>query len=350
VRFPACITWRRRASRPGLARLALLGSLAVGSASCANAGANEAQQPVLRSEIAYPAGPSTSETVAASEWVVDDVVGEPLPARSTAEQIKAAVEQAHGRTNDVAGEMARFVAFPAVPTPERAELVDLRADVRTTSNGVYYSVTSEVTFAADGTVDEILDLYQSSASELGWTPLDQNDQLVDGVLLHQLTFKIPDSAYERADFELQVRPEGQSTSRSEIWLRYVDLIEITDGSVYDRFVGWASGLPLPAGGEITGAGIQTSSVGRKSLHYSLAMTYDGQTPEDLAETLRGSLPTPSFEIEPRIKVGDDTDNWVYLASPFFLDARVSTHAIAEAIPVRTVVNVDGRVEFDPGGA
>lgn len=297
-----------------------------------------------------PAGSTTSQTIQAAEWVVDRPVGPPLPALSSAEQIKVAVEEAHGRTNDVAAEMNRFVAFPAVPTPERAELIELRADVRITADRDHHSITSEIAFTAAGTVEEIIDLYRSRFAELSWTLSTESEQLVDGTLTKQLTFEIPGSSYELDDFELRVRLEQSPTeARTEIRLRHVELANISDGTAYDRFVGWAAGLPLPAGGEITGAGIQTSSVGRNSLHYSLAVAYDGLQPKDLADTLRTALPSPTFGIEPRTKIGDTTDNWVYLRSAFFADARVSTHAITKVDGTTTLVNVDGRVEFAPAG-
>ncbi|MCP5034463.1 MAG: hypothetical protein GY939_21900 [Actinomycetia bacterium] len=330
-----------------LAPIVLLGSLSIGVASCASAGAGRAGQPVLRSEVAFPAGPTSSQAVEVAEWVVDDPIGEPLLALSTAEQIKAAVEEAHGRTNDVAGEMNRFVAFPAVPTPDRAELTELRADVRTTVDGNYHSITSEITLTAAESVEVIIELYQSSASELGWIPSSQTEQMVDGMLATQLTFEIPGSKYQLDDFELQVRPQGPADIRTEVRLRHVELAEISDGTVLDRFVGWAAGLPLPTGGQITGAGIQTSSVGRNSLHYSLAIAYEDLAPQDLAKTLRAALPSPTFDIEPRPRIGDPTDHWVYLRSPFFLDARVSTHAVPNIEGERTLLNVDGRVGFAP---
>ncbi len=328
---------------------ALVGTLCVVAASCASVGADGAEQPALESELAFPAGPTTSPVTETTEWVADDPIGEPLAALSTAEQIKVAVEQAHGRTNDIAGEMNRFVTFPSVPTPDQAELIELRADVRTTADGRYHSITSEITLTATGSVEEIIDLYQSNATGLNWTSSTQSEQMVDGLLTRQLTFEIPGSIYQLDDFELRVRGQGPAKSRTEVRLRFVELAEISDGVVFDRLVGWAAGLPLPDGGQITGAGIQTSSIGRNSLHYSLGLVYEDLGPGDLADTLRTALPSPTFDIEPRPRIGDPTDNWVYLQSPFFLDATVSTHSVASTGGTRTLLNVDGRVEFAPAG-
>jgi hypothetical protein len=115
--------------------------------------------------------------------------------------------------------------------------------------------------------------------------------------------------------------------------------------VLQRFQGWATGLPLPAGGTITGAGIQTSSEGRESLYYTLTVTYgSGSDPAALADAVRRSLPTPEFAVDPKPPTGDSLDNWVYLTSPFFADARLSPHQSA-AGPI--LVNVNARVPFTP---
>ncbi|MEZ5409706.1 MAG: hypothetical protein R2761_16885 [Acidimicrobiales bacterium] len=104
----------------------------------------------------------------------------------------------------------------------------------------------------------------------------------------------------------------------------MEQVPTAETTVLQRFQGWATGLPLPVGGTITGAGIQTSSEGRESLYYTLTVTYgSGSDPAALADAVRRSLPTPEFAVDPKPATGDALDNWVYLTSPFFADAHGS---------------------------
>jgi hypothetical protein len=329
-------------------------------AACAGAGADDSVRPLLRSELAAPASLTTATLAETEQWAPDTPAGPPLPAFSSAAEIKNAVVQAHGRTGDVAEEVNRFVFFPPVPTPARAELTELRADVRIATDGQSDVVTAEVTFNADGSVDELVALYRDHLTDLGWEDSERSDHSLTGVLTRHVTFEIPDTPYPRDDFTVVVRQErvdltdGLSSDdglrgarRAEVTLRYVELVDTDDSTFADRFVGWAEGLPLPEGGEVTGAGIQTSAVGRHSLHYSLALSYDGLTSGRVADELRAGLPTGAFALEAHPPTGDVTDNWVYLLSPFFDEARVSTHAVGTTPGPPTRVNVDARIGFTP---
>jgi len=336
--------------------LAAITTATLTTAGCSNVVADEAApKPTIGSEAISPidqadAAAASALTISAEDWTEDEPVDGPLPPDSSAARIKLAVEDAHGRTNDVAEEMSRFVAFPRVPTPDRAELTELRADVRTSSDGAGYTIVSEITFVADGSPTDIVELYQADLTGLGWLVVKESEQVLNGTVAQHLDFEIPDSAYDRHDFELQVRDATRPTGltpRSEIRLRFVELTSADRDTTRKRFVGWAGDLPLPEGGVVTGAGIQTSSIGRHSLHYSLALTFDGTGPAQLAGQVRSSLPTTDYQLDQRPQSGDATDDWVYLSSPFFADSRVSTHQVPLDANAPTVVTIDARVEFTP---
>jgi hypothetical protein len=298
---------------------------------------------------------TSSTEVATSGGSSPDVVfpppGPPLEPQSSAELIREAIEDAHGPTDDVAGQMNRFVTFPDLPTPAGTEIIELRADLRDTLDGQWILVTAEVTVQADGTVDDLVTFYESELTPFGWLQTPATEHAEGPGRLRRLGFAIPDSSYELDDVtvELMALPDGAAGAgaRSQVRLRYVALLPIDDQAPRERLAGWAADLPLPEGGAVTGAGIQTTSIGRHSLHYSLALRYDGADPETVAAQVRSLLPTEQFAIDPQPVYGDKLDNWVYLTSPSFADSRISTHTQLAADTGPTLVNVDARVEFEP---
>lgn len=281
----------------------------------------------------------------------DEPIGPPLPPLSTAEQVRDVIDEMHGPTSDVSAQMNRLTDFPDLPTPAGATIVEVRADVREMIGGNRLIVTSEVMLSAPGTVDELTEVYTAAFEELGWERSGQAS-LRPGRRVEQAGYQIPGTAYEPDDVELTIGTlAGSSTDdpHAEVRVRYVELVDDAGvESPRSRFEGWIGSLPLPAGGTVTGAAIQTSDFGRHSLHYSLAVRYDDIDPLDVAAELRSELPAGDYAISPRPSMGDTLDNWVYLNHPFFADARISPHSIGPIDgPIVTVVNVDARVEFSP---
>lgn len=330
-------------------------ALATTASACSGAGAEEGTRTAstLGSAVAIPPGAveiSTSTVdVAEEDWAPEELIGPPLAPLSSAQQIRDAVEEVHGRTNDVAAQINRFVSFPTLPSPERPELLELRADVRNTLDGQWMIVTSEVSFAADGTPSDVVAFYREVFEGNGWQASRQGEQLQGGLLIHRLAYRIPDTAYDLDDLEVEIGPQpalGESP-RTRVNVRYVSLERAAETVVQERLSGWAGDIPVPDGGRITGAGIQTSSLGRNSLHYSLVVAYDDKAPTTLADELRALLPVDGFVVDPQLPSGDATDNWVYLSSSFFDDARISTHDASDLAGPRTSVNIDARVEFAP---
>lgn len=326
--------------------------LAVLTAACGPASAGESRtSQTLGSAIADLGGSAVSTStvqVPEGEWAPDQVIHPALGTLSTALEIKQAIEEVHGPTNDIAGQMNRFVAFPEVGSPERPELLELRADVRDTLDGEWMIVTSEVSFTADGTAAEVIEFYVDELSGLDWLETDRSELLQTGVVVHRLGFEIPGTEYAFDDFELHVRsqPDFDGTARSRVDLRYLVLEPLTGFEAPVRFAGWAADIPVPEGGRITGAGIQTSSVGRNSLYYSLTMTYDEKDPSLVATELRTLFPAGGFTIEPQPITDDATDNWVYLRSAFFDDSRISTHDATDVEGPATLVNIDARIGYE----
>jgi len=277
-------------------------------------------------------------------------IGPPLSPGSTSEQILEVVSDIHGPTLDVAGQMNRLLDFPSIPTATDTTITELRADVRQSFDGGSFVVTAEVVLRAAGPVDGHADFYQEAFAALGWRATAVASDGLGTSDRQRLGFEIPDSAYAQDDVELILSPAGDgsgdgATTRTQ--LRYVALVAIDDdGSPRNRLDSWAGEMPLPAGSVVTGAAVQTSDLARRSLHYSLALRYDGTDPQTIADRLRGALPAGDYSEQERPSMGQVLDTWVYLQHPLFDEARVSPHMFGrETDPVVTVVNVNARLEF-----
>jgi len=294
-----------------------------------------------------------SVPAAADVTVPEGPIGPPLASSAPAADILAAVEDAHGPTRDATAQIRRFTAFPELATPEGAVLTELRADARSTVDGQTITITSDLSLTARLGQDELTSFYRDQLVALGWAVTVDTAATGPGAdaPVHRLAFQAPASPYPLDDLTIEVAsgpplpagPSGDRPPSGIARLHYVEQVPTAETAVLQRFQGWATGLPLPVGGTITGAGIQTSSEGRESLYYTLTVSYgSGSDPAALADAVRRSLPTPEFAVDPKPTTGDSLDNWVYLTSPFFADARVSPHQSA-AGPI--LINVNARVPF-----
>ena len=286
----------------------------------------------------------------AQDLAAQEPIGPPLPPRSSAEQILEVVSDIHGPTYDMAAQMNRLVRFPEIPTPPGAELVELRADVRERETAASLTISSEIGLHAAGTVEELVEFYENAFSELEYTVASRSSRGSGSARTEHLGYRIPDTTYEQSDVEVSVTARGEEAPDSvQIRIRFVEVADVEgDGSPRRRFEGWVGDLPLPEGGEVIGAAIQTSNLTRHSLHFSLAVRYDGQTAISLAEQFRQGLPADGYSIVPKPSMGETLDNWVYLEHPFFADVRVSPHRIGSPEdPLVTTVNIDARVDFSP---
>lgn len=348
---------RAHLSRTGSGRrrlaVAVLAVLALGSACSDGHDDQESAPPSITlgsAEAGDPAVPAAADVT-----VPEGPIGPPLAPAAPAADILSAVEDAHGPTRDATAQIRRFTDFPPLATPEGAVLTELRADARNTVDGQAITITSDLALRALVGLDELTAFYRDQLVALGWVATLDTAATGPGASasVHRLAFQAPESPYPLDDLTIEVAPaspgpagpSGEAPPASTVRLHYVEQVATGEATVLQRFQGWATGLPLPVGGTITGAGIQTSSEGRESLYYTLTVAYGpGSDPAALADAVRRSLPTAEFAVDPKPPTGDSLDNWVYLTSPFFADARLSPHQSA-AGPI--LVNVNARVPFTP---
>lgn len=333
--------------------LAVVAVLAAGAA-CSDGRDDQESAPssvtLGSAEAGDPAVPAAADVT-----VPEGPIGPPLAPSAPAADILTAVEDAHGPTKDATAQIRRFTDFPPLATPEGSVLTELRADARNTVDGQAITITSDLALRARLDLDGLTAFYRDQLAALGWAVTLDTAATGPGAdaPIHRLAYQAPDSPYPLDDLTIEVAPgppgpagpDGTAPATSTARLHYVEQVPTAETTVLQRFQGWATGLPLPVGGTITGAGIQTSSEGRESLYYTLTVSYGtGSDPAALADAVRRSLPTPEFAVDPKPPTGDSLDNWVYLTSPFFADARLSPHQSA-AGPI--LVNVNARVPFTP---
>lgn len=324
----------------------------------APASAEEANDAIV---VARVAGEGPSE--------VAEVIGPPLEAGASAENILDIVADLHGPTNNLASQMERLVPYPAVPTPPGADIREVRADVRDRLDGEGVIVTSEVLITAAGTADELIGFFVDAFGELGWESTGRSQVSTGPMPVERLTYAVPGSGYDRDDVVLLVSTEAVSARTDDdpagprrpvtadggddrsatARLRLVELRSADEGAaLFATFGSWYGELPLPEGGDVTGASVQTSDLSRYSLHLSSTIRYDVLQPEELSDALRAGLPAGGFEIAPAPSMGPALDTWVYLDHPFFAEARVSPHALGEPPRVdATLVNVYARSALYP---
>ncbi len=339
--------WRRRS----LFLVVLAAAMAI-AAGCTSSNERAAgPRPTIGSaavvvdEQGEPRGPETSDE---APVIVDEVIGDPLGAEASAEEILVVVNQVHGPTADVSAQMNRFVDFPLVGTPAGATIIEVRADLTNSEDEATIVASSSVVFTTPEGPDDVLAFYDRELTGLGWEPSDRPEPGTLAGPQRRSGYRLPESTRRADGFAVLVRPgvNPDGTAVTEVRLHHEALLIAADDSTRDRYIGWASSIPLPPGGEVTGAGIQTTSFGRNSLHYFLDVRYDGQSPGAVADQLLAGLPTA--EISADEPLGAAFDDWVYLESDFFDDARVSTVDLSIFTgSVATVINVDARAGFDP---
>lgn len=292
---------------------------------------------------------STEEPATEPVWAEIEIVPEALAVDASAEQIRLAAEDVLGPTNDVVGQMNRLVAFPDLDVPDRVDIIEFRADSRLALDTVRTMVTAEVAFTADGTPAELVEFFEDVLVADGATPTVRAERLQGAQIVQRLGYDLVADPGTTQELELEIRsaPDLGGSSRCRVDVRSVTIGPGSDDPKEgDVFLGWTAGLPLPADGVVTGGGIQTSSLGRHSLHYNLDLSYERKAPRAVASELRAALPSGDFAADPRPPTDDATDNWVFLNTSFFDDARVSIHDGALGGRALTLVSVDARIDLE----
>ncbi|MFV0524308.1 MAG: hypothetical protein ACK5RL_07425 [Acidimicrobiales bacterium] len=277
-------------------------------------------------------------------------VGAPLGDGAPADEVRTVLESMHGPIDDLSGQMNRLVPFPSVTTPVGTYLTGVRVDARLTEDEQAVDVVAEATFAADGRPEDIIDGFAADFDGNGWDQTTRHGRSTDtwGVS-HVLGYRVPGSGYPLENMVVAVtdqRPGPDGQARSDVVVRWVDQHPLAGDTTLGRLSAWAGTVPLPPGGSITGAGFQSSSVGRHSVHLMMSRRYDAATPGGVADGVRATAAGNGVSVVDTPRFGDKLDDWVYLSVPPLAETWVSPHALAGD---RTVAVVDARMPFAPAG-
>ena len=277
-------------------------------------------------------------------------VGQPISATDDYDMVRKAIEQAHGPTNDVAAQMNRFGYFPPLGTPPRTEIVDLRSDVRLGDDSPRLH-TSEVSIMVDGQIDQVSEFFRSEAMRLGWISVAAITTQTRGS--RQTQYEVPGSEFPLPDAEIELWPVKAvgpaNLPRSLVRIRYTTVETNSDIDIGTHYGSWVSTVPLPEGGEYQESSIQTSAVGRRSLHLTVSVKYLGVDAASLAQQVRVSMTQAGFPVSQVPTYGDKMDHWIYFESPQYDEARITLHEPTDQGMKGqwTVLKVDTRLTFDP---
>ena len=173
--------------------------------------------------------------------------GPPLAALSSAEEIREAVEAAHGPTNDIAEELSRFVRLPDRCPPPSGPCSPscgptCGPSARTAPATL---ITAEATFTTDASVDDTLDPVRDgpwATSGLGGRPTARTQTPHGGRRSSTRAVRDPRFGLRPPRFRRSWASPGERRAghRESALRRGGNPIE--ESTVHDRLVGWAEGL------------------------------------------------------------------------------------------------------------
>lgn len=285
-----------RATAAGVTLVLVVAVTAVSMAGGLGAGAGS------RPDKTIPAPPTTT-LVDGSDTVVPDSSTAPassepanpeppetgiaLRANAGLPEILARVRAITGPTDDVVRELRDLANVPAdILSPAGSSIREFGVEYR----GIDGYFVATVTFISDATAADAVTFYQATLTAAGFVPLSDTPP-TDASTVHTLQFATPDSPYPEATVDVVVTDSD------------VDLIEltITDAAsrdVLQAFTGWAAGMPAIAEGEPLDASLVATVDPGLTVTLSTRFGYDSYTSDDLASTIRSSLPVGGYDLDP----------------------------------------------------
>lgn len=171
-----------------------------------------------------------------------------LPPDASAPQLAAAAKQTLGPTDDLVGELGRFVEMPmAIPTPDRASIDRFTVDVRYSyfkdetapdagARRRILSARIDVTLSVPAEPDDADTFYEAGMTAVGYRLSE--DYVESGSRI--LVFEAPGEPWWRA---VAVDIWGDSRSPTVVGIRFI--VPATETSLA-RLAGWPQPLPGPA--------------------------------------------------------------------------------------------------------
>jgi hypothetical protein len=218
----------------------------------------------------------------------DSSTGIGIRAAATLTEFLPLANDVVGATGDVAGELVSLARMPGgVLSPAGATITAFSIDYH--ASGEYY--VAVVHFTSDATPEDAVTFFQATLAAGGFAPAsDSGDFDSDGG--RQLHFTTPMSTRADAGIDVAVSRDG------DIELTITDSIE---ADVMNAFTGWAAGLPtlseaVPIEASIRVTAAESSS--DLSMTLMTVFAYGDRNPDELAATMRNSLPDGGFSLAP----------------------------------------------------
>lgn len=228
------------------------------------------------------------------------VVGEeksedPLPnSGATADDIQAIVSDIYGPTADVSTQMQRIGAFPDIPTPNGADIVDLRSGVNNVisfsgNSDDFRAVSSEVEMFIDGEYDDVNAFYDAQLAGLGWTEDSNKTEKTDDGLstVRRVTYEVPEQEGKQINADLTITDDVDD-ARTKVNLSYAEIVPVADSGL-ERWASWFGDDPFPEGGELYSAGISTFGFGNSAVFYNVEYVYPDRDPESMVSDVEASF-------------------------------------------------------------
>ncbi len=233
------------------------------------------------------------------------VVGEeksedPLPeSGATADEIQAIVSDIYGPTADVSAQMQRIGAFPDIPTPNGADIVDLRSGVNNVisfsgNSEDFRAMSSEVEMFIDGEYDDVNAFYDAQLASLGWTEDSNKTEKTDDGLstVRRVTYDVPEQEGKQINADLTITDDVDD-ARTKVNLSYAEIVPVADSGL-ERWASWFGDDPFPEGGELYSAGISTFGFGSSAVFYNVEYLYPDREPESMVSEVESSFGASKF--------------------------------------------------------
>lgn len=239
---------------------------------------------------------------------------EPLPASdATADEIAAIVTDILGPTADVSSQMQRLGLFPDVPTPNGADIVNVRSGIENVisfggNSDDFRAANSEVEMFIDGDYDDVNAFYDAQLAALGWT-VDSNktEKTDDGLsTVRRVGYEISQEPGEQITADLTVTDDVDD-ARTKVQLSYTEIVSKEDSGI-ERWQGWFGDSPFPDGGEVHSGGIGTSAIGSAAVFYRVEYRYPGKDLAEMIGQIESSFGGSTFAVADgeKLEAGENT--------------------------------------------
>lgn len=246
---------------------------------------------------------------------------DPLPEAATAEQIEAIINEVHGPTIDISGQMNRLTPFPAIPTPAGSNVIELTASVNEViNNDALRAHIGEVQFRVDGTREDILVFFEAQVASLGWTEASRADESEDDGLTTKTTLEYEIEGIDSglgAPFKLTVVDDVDKSDVIVTW-RYREFVPLSE-SWESRWNGWYDGSPLPDDGTFRNVGVSTDGIFGQAIFFFAEFEWAEETAPFRAG-VEAEVAGSGYDLDPDPGTAESR---LYLTHPFFSDAYVS---------------------------